>query len=375
MARFASTLTFGTLTALLAIACGSSDDSSFGDGTGANGDNANGQGSAFDTNGTNGSAGALDPVSAVGKECAGTSAGLNGLPLQLLVVLDRSGSMCEKAGGGNGSCNDADSKWKQTTAGLSAFFASEKSKGITATVIPFPPVGGGNSCEAGPYSSPDPKLIADLPNASSLSSAIEGLGQANSTPTVGALKGAVAYADSIASKGKVAIIVATDGQPNSCSTKGGPADIDLVSNIASGAASKYKTYAIGIGNSGNLDKIAAAGGTGTAYATNDTASLETALSTIRGAALTCDYSIPAAPAGQILDFRQVNVVYTTKDDKAILVKHSADCSDASGWRYDDEAAPKQILLCDGVCGTVKGDTVKKLDVVLGCATSGGPGVN
>ncbi len=369
MSRIAFKLSFGTLAALLAVACGSSDDSSFGDGTGTNGDGTDGAGSAFDTTGTNGSAGALDPVSAVGKECAGTSAGLNGLPLQLLVVLDRSGSMCENQGGKGNDCNSDQSKWKQTTAGLSAFFASDKSKGITATLIPFPPVGGGNSCEAGTYSKPDPTWIADLPNATSLSEAINKLGQDNSTPTVGALKGAVAYADTIAAKGKVAIIVATDGQPNTC---GG---IDDVGAVASGAAAKYKTYAIGIGNAGNLDKIAAAGGTGTAYATNDTASLETALSTIRGAALTCDYAIPAAPAGQILDFRQVNVVYTSKDDKSFLVKHSADCSDPTGWRYDDEAAPKQILLCDGVCATVKGDTVKKLDVVLGCATSGGPGVN
>lgn len=376
MSRVAFKLAFGTLAAALAVACGSGDDSAFGDGSNNGNGTNSGQGSAFDTEGTNGSASAVDPVSAVGNKCAGTSAGLNGLPLQLIVVLDRSGSMCEKAGGQGTGCGNADSKWQQTTAGLKTFFASEKSKGITATVLPFPPLKEKNQqCNAGPYNPPDTKLIADLPNASSLYDAIQGLGQANDTPTVGALKGAVEYADSIASKGKVAIIVATDGQPNSCGG-GGQSDIQIVGDIAAAASSKYKTYAIGIGNSGNLDLIAQKGGTTKAFATNDTASLENALSSIRGATLSCEYSIPAAPAGQVIDFHQVNVVYGTKDGKSVLVNHSGDCSNANGWRYDDEAAPTKILLCDASCNTVKGDTVATLDVVLGCATNSSvPGVN
>lgn len=376
MSRLAFKLSFGTVAALLAVACGSSDDSAFGDGAN-NGSNGNsGQGSAFNTDGTNTSA--VDPVSAVGNKCAGTSAGLNGLPLQLIVVLDRSGSMCQRAQGGDGEnkCSNPESKWQQTTAGLKAFFASDKLKGITATVMPFPPLKQKNQqCEAAPYLPPDSKLIADLPNSGALHDAIQALGQDEDTPTVGALQGAIQHANSLAPKGKVAIIVATDGQPNKCSADG-KKDIEIVGDLAAAAASKYKVYAIGIGNSGNLDLIAEKGGTGKAFATNDTASLETALSAIRGATLSCEYAVPAAPAGQVLDFNQVNVVYGTKDGKSVLVNHSADCSNANGWRYDDEAKPTKILLCDASCGTVKGDTVATLDVVLGCATNSSvPGVN
>ncbi len=375
--RIGSTLAAGTLVAISAvslIACGSADDSAFGDESSTNGTNPADQG-AFDTTGTNGSATGLDPVSAVGNKCAGTSAGLNGLPLHLVLVLDKSGSMKDRIGG------SADSKWAQAKAALKEFFASPQSAGITVDLVPFP--FGGDTCSAAGYSTATSS--GELPGgAGTLSGAIDKLSPSGGTPTNPALTGAITYAKglqkSLAGQANVSIILATDGEPKDCVSN----SISDVASTVAGVKDSLKTYVIGLGdNLTNLNSIAQSAGTngGKAFlvdgtSTAVTADLINALGAIRAAALTCSYGIPAAPEGKTLDFNQVNVVYGTKDNQSVLVKHSADCKDPSGWRYDDEAAPKQILLCDSVCGTVKGETVKTIDVVLGCATNGSvPGVN
>ncbi len=338
-------------------------------------------GNSFDNAGTNGEARAGDPVSAVGNRCAGTSANLNGLPLHLVLVLDKSGSMDERLGA-PAPGQSSPSKWEAAKLALNEFFSSARSAGITLDIIPFPNTST-DWCVESAYNAPIASAI--LPDtAKKLSGSLSGMTTGGSTPTNPALHGAIAYAKGLqstfAGKANVALILATDGEPESCPNNTVP---EIASHVSS-VQESLKTYVIGLGDQleSSLNQIAAAGGTnnGKAFLVTSTSAsiandLGKALSTIRAAALSCSYELPAAPAGQTLDFNQVNVVYGTKDDRAVLVKHSADCSDPSGWRYDDESAPRTILLCDSVCGTVKGDTVQRVDVVLGCATSASVPVN
>lgn len=376
VSRMAATL-LGSWMAFSVVACGSGDGSSFGGGSQSD-SKGNGQGASFDTEGTNRGAGDIDPASVVGNECAGTHAGLNGLPLRLVVVLDRSSSMNSKIG------KSSDTKWVQAQAALNNFFASTQSSGITIDLIPFPSAEEKSvQCDPAQYQATTQGATVTLPDSKqSLSTVLASMPRVSGTPTRPALEGAIAYAkdlqEKLAGKETVSIILATDGEPSGCSAN----KVDDVASTVAAVKETIKTYVVGLGdNLDNLNTIAAGAATNggkaflvTSASPSVTDDLTKAFGTIRAAALTCNYAIPAAPEGKALDFNQVNVVYGTEKGKT-LVKHSAGCADASGWRYDDENAPTQILLCGDACATVKGDTVVSLDVVLGCATNDSVPVN
>jgi len=84
----------------------------------------------------------------------------------------------------------------------------------------------------------------------------------------------------------------------------------------------------------------------------------------------CELTIPPAPTGEKLDPNRVNVTYTPggggtpttvpKDD-------SADCAaGANGWQFN--ADNTKILLCGDACKKVQADLGAKVDVQFGCAT-------
>lgn len=84
----------------------------------------------------------------------------------------------------------------------------------------------------------------------------------------------------------------------------------------------------------------------------------------------CELTIPPAPTGEKLDPTRVNVTYTPggggtpttvpKDD-------SADCAaGANGWQFN--ADNTKILLCGDACRKVQADLGAKVDVQFGCAT-------
>ncbi len=142
---------------------------------------------------------------------------------------------------------------------------------------------------------------------------------------------------------------------------------------------KILTFVIGVGTeTANLNGIAAAGGTGSAFIVDTSQNVSqqflTALNKIRGAALGCQYKIPIPQGGGNVNFQQVNVQFTPSAGKSIVVPYVSDKSKcpASGnaWYYDNASNPTEILLCTTTCGTVSaGGTV---DVLTGCETVNAP---
>lgn len=198
---------------------------------------------------------------------------------------------------------------------------------------------------------------------------------AGNTPTASALTGAVQYAQSIVSatnnSEKVVIVVATDGLPMGCSDQG---SINPAAQIVGTVATDIPTYVIGVGDGvADLDTLAKAGGTAESFsASTSTPSatgkqLSDALTAIRTASASCNFAIPAAPSGQTIDFTKVNVQVTTKGTPN-TIKQSQDCSDPTGWKYDDVNKPAKIELCNSSCGTIKADAYASVGVVPGCAT-------
>lgn len=366
----------GALIAVGAVACGSSNDSTFGDQTGRNGDSDTygAQGSLGSSGGNPGgssgssSGGVVDvkPVSPT-DACASSNAGVDALPIYLVFMVDRSGSM-----GGN----DLAVRWTPAVAALKDFFADPASANISASLAFFRQAS--DECNPSSYATPAVAMRA-LPEVAAFAGALDATSPSGNTPTLPAEQGAIQYAQTVASGltagEKVAVVLVTDGDPNGCSST--PAN---TAAAAASVAGTIKTYVIGVGNgAANLDEIAAGGGTAphikvnTTNAATTSAELRAAIGKIKASQLTCDYTLPAPPGGQTLDVNAVNVNYTTGGATTTL-GYSPDCSNAGGWHYDSTTAPTKIIMCPTICSALQNDTGGgKIDIIFGCSTAVPPG--
>ena len=364
------------LVAAGAVACGSSNDSTFGDSTatgesetfGAPGSlgSSGGAGSSGSSGSSGGGVVDVKPVSA-NDACASSNAGVDALPIYLVFMVDRSGSM----GGGELAV-----KWTPAVAALKAFFADPASANIHASLAFFS--ASANACSASSYATPAVPM-RNLPDGAAFAAALDATGPSGNTPTLPAEQGAIQYAQTVAgglaAGEKVAVVLVTDGDPNGCSSS--PAN---TAAAAAGVAGTIKTYVIGVGNgAANLDEIATGGGTAphikvnTTSAATTSAELRTAIGKIKASQLSCDYTLPAPPNGQTLDVNAVNVTYTTGGATKTL-GYSPDCSNAGGWHYDSTTAPTKIIMCPSICTTLQNDTGGgKIDIIFGCSTAVPPG--
>jgi hypothetical protein len=100
---------------------------------------------------------------------------------------------------------------------------------------------------------------------------------------------------------------------------------------------------------------------------------QVASSVVSEAHVACDLGIPAAPEGQTLDPKKVNVSIRLPGADAIKLGKvgAADCGDAGGWYYDSDTTPTQVTLCPKSCELAQqgaGSEDGGVDVEFGCAT-------
>jgi hypothetical protein len=296
-------------------------------------------------------------------------------PLDLLVLLDQSGSMTEH-----------EDRWTPTTNAIKSFVSAPESAGIGIGLQYFP-LGKDDDekCVGTTYAEPSVP-IAPLPgNAQPMIASIDAhyFTQANccdapehqGTPTRPAMEGVFAYLRDWLAKHPerdALALLATDGEPSECDNN----DIDDVSRVMQEAASGtpvLKSYVIGIGDQEDLDELAAAGGTGERAFTVDGSGgmtekqlLET-LNKIRGESFRCDFDIPS---GMYSDPNLTNVE-TSSAAKArtqlVKVEKPEDCARATqgGWYHD--AASKRIHVCPEVCRAIRTEPGLKVNIVVGCA--------
>lgn len=233
--------------------------------------------------------------------------------------------------------------------------------------------------------------IAALPGAAAAANAaLAARVPRGSTPTLGALQGAIAAgrAHANANPGRVvSVVLSTDGLPGT----NGACDDRLSEIVAAAQAGvsgspSIKTFVIGVfapieaGTAKpTLDAIAAAGGTGTATvlgtSANTTADFIAALDKVRGASLPCELALPV-PASGTPDYAKVNVVFTdsTTNAQSLVgyVGEASACDPAKGgWYYDvkpDAGKPTKVVLCPATCSKVQGDAKGAIEVVQGCET-------
>ncbi len=348
---------------MLTIACGSSGSSEFkdpnmlGDGT-QNGGPGSGLGGSSGSSGSSGNPGSVTPGSA----CANSNAGSNALPVYLVFMFDRSGSMNE------------DQKWTSCVAGLKGFFSDPSSQGLQASMAFFRQ---NDECNAAAYANPA-VAMHPLPDGTLFAAQLDASRPGGGTPTLPAVQGAIQYAQQVKAGlqngEKVVVVLVTDGEPNDCNST--PQN---VAAAAAAVASTIPTYVIGVGPSlQNLNAIATGGGTAPAImvATSNpaqiTQDLQNAIGQIKAKALGCDYTLPSPPNGQALDVNAVNVNYTPGGGQSQTLPYSRDCADPNGWHYDNPNTPSRVQMCPGICDKLKADqSGGKLDIIFGCKTQGG----
>lgn len=383
-----------------AISCSASSSDGSGvnsGGSGNSGGSSNG-GNAGDTFGgttgidANGGSGGLP------NGCAGDRYDGEPVPLDILILLDRSGSM------------DESGKWGAVTSSINTFLTSVTGDGVAVGITFFPVpwstnpnlpaactsnaecgaygpcLPGFNKCNGGLLGITDscvsvdytqPRVgITPLPGAASQiqqAMASESPG-GDTTPIAPALKGVHDYAAVWAqahTDHQVVVVLATDGEPNNCtdnsvSTSAGYAAAAL------GANPSVKTFVIGIGDLGVLNTIAQQGGTDSAYIVssgNAGQGFLDAMNEIRGA-VSCQYKIPTPTEGNP-NPDKVNVGITQQGMEQEVVPQVSGpgaCVGQPGWYYDNPSNPTQILLCPASCDIVEYSENVVVDVVIGCDT-------
>ncbi len=321
-----------------------------------------------------------------------------GLPSDIYIMNDQSLSMtCAIPSGGD--------RWQAMVGALTNFLQSPNALGLGVGIQYFGLGSGQGSCDPAVYTPADVE-IAPLPgNAQPIIASLNAHKPVSYTPTPAALQGAIDHAQAWAKKypdHHVSVVLATDGEPNLCGTNGDNQSAALINQVAAIAAAAFNatpsipTYVIGIiggsaanggqgcnldpapPNKADLDKVAAAGGTGTAFVvdattTSTSAEFLDALNSIRGAAtIPCVYVLPTTTSdGRQIDPNQVNISLTPSGgaEQHLLQSPSAAACDptAGGWYYDPSDAT-HIDLCPASCDIVKSDTKAALDVLLGCVT-------
>jgi len=321
-----------------------------------------------------------------GEACAGQTAGTEVAPSVLQLLVDTSGSMNQDAPGRG-------SKWVQTRSAVLG--AIDGMPGDTSVGVVFYPNVPGNTAMPC-FDQRTAVGLERLDAAGQRQQIRRAFGNQNpdgGTPTHDAYAYAVDQLLNSATIGSRYLVLITDGIPTyelGCDISGRQGNENAVDSAplageaARALARGVRTFVIGSpGSEGareSLSRMAEAGGTSQGQCSHtgpnychfdmtqgsDLASdLDDALTAISGLALSCNYPIPDAPLGAVLDPTKVNLLFTPTGGQTELIAQSPNGNCTEGWQYSDDQA--QILLCGSTCEAVR-SSEGTLDLQFGCST-------
>lgn len=335
-----------------------------------------GSGGTVFSGGASGSSGGVTSVNP-DAFCFSTAYAAEPMPADMYIMLDQSTSMNMTPTGGT------ETKWTSVTNAIKSFVQAQSATGLGVGLqyfgLPDPTNASSNyqQCDPAVYATPEIP-IQTLPDvAASIVSSIDMHSPSQLTPTGPALQGAIdymkAWAPNHAGRASVVVLV-TDGFPTECD----PQQITDIAAIAQNGATtvpKVRTYVVGIGAGfANLNNIAQAGGTGSAFLI-ESGDVEqqflTTMLNIASTPLQCEFDIPTPPdPSQMFDKDLVQVLYTTwttgVQQQIPKIGSIGDCEAnlGVGWYYDSESAPTKILICPAACDEF---AAGRVDIALGCA--------
>ncbi len=334
----------------------SSGDADGGDGSG----DLDGSGTGDDSNGTDG--GGRDGSGGDVPICDEVEITASSVPPNLLLVVDKSGSMDDYTSGNSGPTKMQDLK------NAVDLLLTQGQGSIRFGWMSYPNCGGAcnwNYCDPGTVS-----VGVGDDSVSSIQQRLSALTSAGGTPTGESLQAADSYYTALAdSLHRCFVLLITDGLPTCPSGEGSDAtqaDADLSLQWVRGLRSSgVDTFVIGLGEGVNesnpqlLNDMAEAGGWPRDDATkyfqaNSLADLEAVLDEIGGMVIGCDLVLGTLP-----EFPAYLWVYF--DGQAV----PKDTDHVDGWDYD--AQRNAIVFYGSYCELLRDGQVESVEVEMGCA--------
>ncbi|MDB4929517.1 MAG: uncharacterized protein JWM10_2001 [Myxococcaceae bacterium] len=318
--------------------------------------------------------------------CMTTTADARRLPVNLLIVLDRSGSMSD-----NG-------KWVAAQSGLRTLLG-RLDGGIRVGLTMFPaPAGAGSADRATTYASPLVPIAPLSANRARLISTLDDASPGGNTPMNCATEGSRSYYDAFTMDGSRNVILITDGQPTSeCTTapvcnnpfdpnffncvlsQAGVASTEVRVSVARGARGtppiRYfiagtpdatDAFLSDLAFTGNTPRTPDCQRTTSCHYRLSTGSFEAdlthALDEIRGRAVSCEFEVDADPTR--VDTTRVNVNVTSGAGGAQVIPRDVDHN--NGWDYSP--GMRSVVLHGPACDRVLSDDGASVRIVFGCPT-------
>jgi len=335
-------------------------------------------------------------------QCGATRIEAQAVPVNVLFVIDKSGSMTDQPQGFGSD------KWSAMKQALEAALASVPPT-VNSGLLVYPasvfhtiPLDcEGDLCCEVPEASEAVKVGVGPGSDEAIVQALSDTSPGGGTPTAAALAQALAYftqGEGAELEGDRYVLLATDGGPNcdaaltcekdactpnldgapqceggNCCEGAGEFCLDdaaVTAQIGALRAAGIATFVVGIPGSEKyeqyLDVFARAGGVPRVGADHDyfavsaasgVSGLTSVFKNITTELLrSCEVSLPEPPA----QLRLVNVAI----DCAVLPQQGNE----SGWEFDDAAAPTSIIIHGPVCDDLKAEGARRIDVVYGCTT-------
>jgi hypothetical protein len=274
--------------------------------------------------------------------CGGMQFALQRVPPNVMLVLDRSGSMADSIGGGS-----VTSKWDDLKTAIQQVvttYDSETRLGVSL-------FSSDGNCGAGNIT------LAAANNGSTVMTLVNAQGPGGNTPTAATLA-------KVAQSGMLndttrdnVVVLATDGLPN-CG------DTDVAGKITTlyGQTPSVKTYVIGVGDGTVSDPTllnswadaghtARTGAATKYYQANSPQDLKDAFDTIVASVVSCKFQLGQAPP-------DANQLYVWEDGKQVAA------DPANGYSFD--AAGPSVTLNGTACDALKQKPSTNVQVIYGC---------
>lgn len=399
----------------LAVACGqSANDGPTGDND--NGDSGTGGRATDDNSGSDLSTDGLTdlgdlsdgfggggPGDGSGPVCEQVASEAVPAEIELAFAFDVSGSM------GALDCpywyHDPVLKWAPVVAATTAFFENPANSTMRASMTLFP--ADDDKCDDEMYETPDVpmttlpstrfrQLLEDYAEDAGVAGLVapvdpDGGDFRGGTPTAPVIQGTSTWLNAAKQPGiSSSIVLVTDGYPQGCSGSSSSQFNQAIAAVEAALENGIRTFVIGVEqprtppvtapwaegwNCGdedddneprsapetleNLNALAEAGGTGTAFLidTGDPVSTEArfaeAVEQIRTQAVACDWAIPPHPTqGARFEADKIDVSLSSGTNVERL-PYDPGCDEADGWHFDNVDAPGRVVLCESSCKTLE----------------------
>jgi hypothetical protein len=257
----------------------------------------------------------------------------------------------------------------------------------TCTEVPGICASSQESCAVADYQAPAVPISALPAGVATLGAALQRRRPQGGSPLEAAVSGALDHLAGWVREHpdrQTALVIATDGAPEGCPSND-PEAIAVRLRAARDARPAISTYVIGVlesskrsASQGLFDELAAAGGTSPFLVRPSEQLAERFLETlqkIRGAALACEFDIPAPTMGT-LDFGRVNVSYSSGGaaEEILQAPSATRCDPTSGgWYYDADpdagATPRRVIACPATCRRFQMNPAGRVELRFGCQTN------